>query len=151
MAEVAGPAVAAVAGVAVAGDGDDVAGRLHHLADAIVVAFGDEEVAAGVHGHAVRVVEFGGGGRPAVAAVAEGAGAGDGGDVAGGLDHFANAVVVGVGDEDVAAAVHGGPEGEVQRGRGGGAAVAVVAGAAGAGDRGDDRGRRQSGFESFKE
>ena len=32
-----GPAVAAVTGRAVAGDGDDVAGRLHHLADHVVV------------------------------------------------------------------------------------------------------------------
>ena len=32
-----GPAVAAVTGGAVAGDGDDVAGRLDHLADRVVV------------------------------------------------------------------------------------------------------------------
>ena len=45
-----GSAVAAVTGGAVAGDGDDVAGRLDHLADRVVVRVGDEQVARGVDG-----------------------------------------------------------------------------------------------------
>ena len=47
-----GPVVAAVTGGAVAGDGDDVAGRLDHLADHVVVRVGDEQVARGVDGDA---------------------------------------------------------------------------------------------------
>src|SRR5947209_6622246 len=78
-------------------------------------------------------------GRPAVAVVVGGAGAGDGDHGAGRLHHFPNAVVVGIGDEDVAAAVHGGPEGEVQHGGGGGAAVASVAVAPIAREGGDGR------------
>ena len=48
-----GSVVAAVTGGAVAGDGDDVAGRLDHLADHVVACVGDEQVAHGVDGDAV--------------------------------------------------------------------------------------------------
>ena len=64
------PAIAGVALGAVAGDRHDRAGRLHHLADLLVVGVGDEQVAGPVDGHAVGAVELGGGGRAAVAGVA---------------------------------------------------------------------------------
>ena len=89
-----GPVVAAVTGGAVAGDGDDVAGRLDHLADHVVVRVGDEQVARGVDGDAGGVVQLGGGRGPVVAAVTGGAVAGDGDDVAGRLDDLADHVVV---------------------------------------------------------
>ena len=89
-----GSVVAAVTGGAVAGDGDDVAGRLDHLADHVVADVGDEQVARGVDGDADGVVQLGGGRGPVVAAVTGGAVAGDGDDVAGRLDHLADHVVV---------------------------------------------------------
>ena len=89
-----GPVVAAVTGGAVAGDGDDVAGRLDHLADHVVASVGDEQVARGVDGEAAGAVQLGGGRGPVVAAVTGGAVAGDGDDVAGRLDHLADHVVV---------------------------------------------------------
>ena len=48
------PIVAAVTLGSVAGDGDDVAGRLDHLANDVVVSVGDELVARGVDGDALR-------------------------------------------------------------------------------------------------
>ena len=48
--------VATVTGGAVAGDGDDVAGRLDHLADPVVARVGDEQVARGVDGDVAGVV-----------------------------------------------------------------------------------------------
>src|SRR5205807_1136831 len=74
-----GPAVAAEAFGAVAGDGADGAGG-RHLADAVVVPVGEEDVAAGVDRHPAEAAECGGGGGPAVAAEAGGAVAGDGAD-----------------------------------------------------------------------
>src|SRR5262249_56225609 len=68
--------VAAVAGGAGAGHGDDGARRPHHLADAVVGAVGDEQVAVGVHRHAAGPVQERRGGGPTVAAVSGAAGAG---------------------------------------------------------------------------
>ena len=89
-AAVAGPLSPAVTGFAVAGDGDDVAGRLDHLADHVVAGVGEEHVAGGVDGEAAGAVQLGGGRGPVVAAVTGGAVAGDGDDVAGRLDHLAD-------------------------------------------------------------
>ena len=50
------------------------------LADPAVVGIGDEQVPRGIHGRAVRIVQRGGGGRPAVATETIAAVAGDGGD-----------------------------------------------------------------------
>ena len=80
-----GAAVAAVAGGAVAGDGDDVARRLDDLADHVVAVVGDEQVARGVDGDADGGIQLGGGRGSVVAAVAGDAVAGDGDDVAGRL------------------------------------------------------------------
>src|SRR5262249_4545455 len=109
--------------------------------NAVAVAVGDENVAAGVHGHASRRGNPGQGGRPAVASVGRAAVAGDGDDVAGRLDDFPDAAVVQVGDEDVAASVHGHAGRRVVRGGVRGPAVAAVARDAGAGDRDDVAGR----------
>src|SRR5208282_4767428 len=106
-------------------------------ADDMVKGVGDVEVAAGVHRHAIGVVEFGGGGGAVVAAVARGAVARDGGDHPCAGVHLADAVVLGVGDEDVAAGVHRHAIGVVEFGGGGGAVVAAVACGAVAGDGGD--------------
>ena len=82
------------------------------LADAVVAGVGDEQVSGGVHRDAIGPVQFGGGGLSAVAAIAQGSVAGDGGnDARGGVD-LADAVVVGVGDEQVAAGVHRDAAGE---------------------------------------
>ena len=77
----------------VAGDGDDVAGGLDDLADHVVARVGDEQVARGVDGDALGIVQLGVGRGPVVAAVTRGTVAGDGDDVAGRLDHLANDVV----------------------------------------------------------
>ena len=69
-----GTVVAAVAGGAGAGDGDDVAGRLDHVANDVVARVGDVEVAGGVQAQALGGVELGVGRGSAVAAVAGGAG-----------------------------------------------------------------------------
>ena len=62
--------VAAVARGAVAGDGGDHAGGEIHFADPVVSSVGDEEVAGGVHRDTCGIVQFGGGGRAVIAAVA---------------------------------------------------------------------------------
>src|SRR5262249_14270187 len=117
--------------------GRDGAGRFDDLADAFVVGIADVDVAGGVQRHPVGVADVGRRGLPAVAVVADGAGAGDGGDDAVGFD-CANAVVVPVGDEYLVLGVDGQGGGIVQLGGGGGAAVAAEAGSAGAGDGDDD-------------
>src|SRR5262249_31046423 len=101
------PPVTAVAGRAVPGKREDVSGCLDDFADDMVVDIGNEDVAAAVHGHAIGGVQLGRGGGPAVAAVTCGAGAGDGEDIARRLHQLANDVVVEIGDEDIAVAVHG--------------------------------------------
>ena len=65
---------------------------------------GDVEVVGGVEGEALRGVELGGGGGAVVAGEALGAGAGDGGDVAEGVD-LADDVVAGLGDVEIALGV----------------------------------------------
>ena len=105
-AAVAWTVIAAVACGPIAGDGGDHAGGKIHLADPVVVGVGDEEVPGGVHRDTCGVVQFGGGGLAAIAAVAWGPIAGDGGDHAGGVIHLADPVVAGVGDEEVPGGVH---------------------------------------------
>src|SRR5207247_2524944 len=74
-------------GTSLAGDGRDDAGGQVYFADAVVLGIGDVERAAG-DGHALRLVEAGFQRRAAVARAARLAGAGDGGDGAGGdADH----------------------------------------------------------------
>src|SRR5439155_134534 len=99
----------------------DPVGR--HPADAVVRGVGDEEIARGVYGDAGRGLELGGSRQAAVATEAGPTGAGDGRDDPGVGRHPADAVVVGVGDEEVARGVHGDAGRGLELGGGGGAAV----------------------------
>ena len=116
----------------VAGDGDDVTGRLDNLADHVIAGVGDEQVARGVYSDTIGVVQLSGGRRPTVAAVTARtiAGvetvAGDGDDVAGRLDNLADHVVLIVGDEHVARGVHSDTIGGVQLGSGRGPVISGV-------------------------
>src|SRR5262249_20669670 len=87
-----GTAVAGVAGDTVTGDGDDLAGRFDHLADAAVGRIGDVDVAGAIHGDVRRPRQLGGGRDLAVAVVAGGAVAGQGDDAAGRCDDRGNGV-----------------------------------------------------------
>jgi hypothetical protein len=113
------------------GEGGDDAGGCD-FADAIVDLVGDVEVAASVNSDRVRAVELGGG----AGAVGEpgDAGPGEGGDDAGGCD-FADGMVVGVGDVDVAGCIDGDPVRAVELGAGAGAVG--WPGGAGPGEGGD--------------
>src|SRR5262249_40969413 len=137
-------AVAAEGDVAGAGHGGDDPGGQDDLADvAAVVA--EEQVAAAVEHHAIGEGDLGRRARPTVPGEAGDAGAGDGDDVARRLDDLADAVVALVGEEDVAAAVHGHAVGVVQRGRGRRSSVAAEALGAVAADRDDVGGRLDDG------
>ena len=136
-----GALVATKAGNTGAGKrGDDPVGR--HPADAVVRGVGDEEIARGVYGDAGRGLELGGSRQAAVATEAGPTGAGDGRDDPGVGRHPADAVVVGVGDEEVARGVHGDAGRGLELGGGRQAVVAEEAGSAGAGDRADVPARR---------
>ncbi|MNS29471.1 hypothetical protein D3C72_614720 [compost metagenome] len=118
---------AGAVGVAVAaGDrADDARGR--DLADAVVGALGDVEVARGIHRQGARVVELGDRAGAVGGAGRARAGQGGGGAVRGDL---ADAVVARVRHVDRAGGVHGHAAGAVELG-GGGAALGVArAGAA---------------------
>src|SRR5262249_17277987 len=127
------PVVAAVTRLAVAGDGDDVARRRDDLADHVAGNVGDEQVARGVHCAVARVVQPGGGAGPVVAAVTRLAVPGDGDDLTGRPHHFADHVIVLVGDEQVARGVEGHATRGVQLGGGGWSIVTLVPGRAVAG------------------
>ena len=127
-----GAAVAARAGRAGAGDGQDPAlGR--DLAQLRVARVGDHHAAVAERSDRGRGVEAGGGGHRAVAAVAA---AGDRLDPPVGVDP-PHAVVLAVGDEDRAVARDHDVARVVQPRAGGDPAVAGEAGRAGAGQRGD--------------
>src|SRR3990170_4922812 len=89
----------------------------------MVVGVGDVHVAGAVHRHPTRVVQLGAGGGTAVTGEPASAGAGDGADKPGDRIDPAHPMVVVVGDEHVAAAVHHHPVREVQLGAGGGRTV----------------------------
>ncbi len=102
-----------------AGDGGDDAGDEADFADAVVVGVGEVEIVGGVESEALGRVECGGGGGAGVAGEALRAGAGDGGDVAGGVD-FADDVASGLGEVEVAGGVEDDGGGENERGGEGG-------------------------------
>ena len=117
--------------------------RASTRAHAAIQAVGEVEVALAVEGEAVRLVQVSPGGGAAVAGEALGAVAGDRGDHLGpGIDP-ADAVVVGVGEGQVARAVEGDVEGRVERGLGGGSPVSGEARPPGADRAGDRRGLPQ--------
>lgn len=98
-------AIAPYSGDAVAGDRRDDP-VLVDPADPLVQGVGDVDGARRVDHHTVRLPDLGQAGKMFVAAVAGGAGSGDGDDHAERVD-LAHAVVVGVGDIDVAGRVDG--------------------------------------------
>ena len=83
--------------------GDDAVGS--DAADALVAEVGDVDIAGGIEREAVGEIELGAEGAAAVAAEPGDTGAGDGGDYAAG--DFAHAVIVGVGEVEVAEAIVG--------------------------------------------
>src|SRR5437764_6526812 len=92
------------------------AGLVRHHPDPVVAGVGDQQVAGAVGRYALRVVEFGAGGRAAVTGEPGAAVPGDGVDVAGGhrlavvraglVRHHPDPVVEAVGDQQVAGGVH---------------------------------------------
>ena len=123
-----------------AGDGGDDASGGIDAADAVVAGVGEVEIVCGVEGERSGKVELSGGGEGVVAGEAGGR-AGDGGDDASGEVQFADAVVVGVCNVEIAGAAVPVIEGEalwrIECGGSGGAIVAGEALRAGAGDGGD--------------
>ena len=102
----------------------------------MVVAVGNEEVAVAADEDRGRRVEFGSGGGVAVSRKTGCAAAGDGGDDPRRID-LADAMVAGIGDVEVAAAVGADGGRRVELGGDGGVAVSRKTGRAAAGDSGD--------------
>ena len=98
--------VAGATGGSVPGNGGDHARGKVDLADAFAVEFGDEEVAAAVHGDADGDIDLRGGGQAVVAAGALQPVASHRGDDTRGKVDLADAVVERIGDEEVSAVVH---------------------------------------------
>ena len=94
--------VPAVSPSPVAGHSGDHAGGVVHLADAVEV--GNKDITGGVHCDVRGEVEFGGGGRAVIAAVATRM-AGDRGDHSGGVIHFTDHAVIEVSDKEVPGSV----------------------------------------------
>ena len=96
--------VARIAVIIRAGDGDDLAGFAIDAAHPVVVGIGDDEVAVGGDGDAVRRIQLRGGGRTEIAREAgtQRIVADDGRDVAVGRVDAADDVIVRVGDEQLA-------------------------------------------------
>src|SRR5207249_8600108 len=119
-------------------DGGDKPGW-GHLADAVVVRVGDEEIARRVHRQTPWGRELGGSCRTPISAKVICSGARNGGDDAGRV-HLADAVVLSVGDEQIPCRVHlhtpWGPE--LSGGRR--AAVSAEASCSAARNGGDDPG-----------
>src|SRR4051794_6713210 len=104
----------------------------------MVVGVGEDDPASRVDDHAVGVADGGERGGAPVAVEAGGSGADDGGDPSRRMVDATEAVVGGVGDEDVVRGVDGDRPGFVEGRPVGRAEVAVVAGGSGAGGGGDD-------------
>ena len=122
---------------AVACDGcDDASGGIDST-DAVVAGVGEVEVACGVEGESGGKVELSGGCESVVAGEARSTGSCNRGDDARGEVEFADAVIVGVGEVEVAGGVEGEALGGVECGGDGGAIVAREALCAGAGDSAD--------------
>src|SRR3990172_7458920 len=106
----------------------------------MVEVVADVHVAVAVHRHPIRVVQLGVGGGRTVTGEPGGAVAGDGVDEPGAGIDPAHPMVVGVGDEHVAAAVHPHPIRFVQLGAGGGGTVTRERADTGTGDGADQPG-----------
>ena len=133
-----GSAVAGRASNAVAGYGsDDAVGA--DAPHAVVVEIGHVDISRQIRGQPVGEVELGGGGGAAIAAESGHAGSRQGCDYAAGRD-LTHAVVVGVGEVEVAPPVHGDALDGGDLGGGGRAAIAHI-GASGHGFDAISRGR----------
>src|SRR5688572_19987991 len=91
--------------LAVAGYRCDATGARLHTADAVIAPIGDVQVALRVDGDTARFGEERAGGIPAVAGEARASGAGHGDDAARGHVDPADAMRIGLGDEEVARGV----------------------------------------------
>ena len=115
-----------------------------HLADAVVVQVGNEQIAGGTHHHPVRIIQAGIGGRPSVPGVTSyktilvgAAIAGQRCDEAGGV-HLADEAVLRVGNQQIAHGVHRHTGRIIEAGIGGGPSVPGISGRTIAGHRRDD-------------
>src|SRR5262249_51213689 len=93
-------AVAAIAAVAVADEGLDGASLRVDASDGVVLGVDDQEVAGAVDGQLLGAIEFSGRRGAAVSGVAASAGAGPGGDEAGGRVDGPEGVPLALEDED---------------------------------------------------
>ena len=127
-------AIAAVTVNSVAGERADIAvgGDLAH---AVIAEFGNVQIAGRIHRHAEGQVELRAACRAAVAAETRGAAAGDRRN--GAARDLAHAMVLRVGDIEIARGIDGQPLRTVELGAGRRAAVAGGTGGAGAGEGGD--------------
>ena len=132
---VPGPAVAAVARFARPGDGADDAGGGVYPADDVIQPVYHVHVAVGVNLQRIGLVERRRSRRAAVAGIALGPGAGDGGDNAGSGVHAADAMVHRLGDIQVPATSKAHMNGSLSSAAGAGPAVAGVAPSAGSRQR----------------
>src|SRR5882762_3744967 len=97
--------IAAEGKLPVAGNGGNGSGGSIHATDAAIVGVGNEEVAVGVQGDSVGMVQRGSRGRAAIPAKGKSTVAGDGGYDAGGSIYAADAPILRVGDEEIAVCV----------------------------------------------
>ena len=129
-----------IAGTAVPSNGDDGSGRLDNFANSVVGGIGNEEIAGGINGHTPRVVK----GRVhrghAVTAVASTPIPGDRGDDTGRFHNLADAVVIGIGDEEIAIGIDADSHRIIKIAIRGGHAIAVKACASVTGNRDDGAG-----------
>ena len=107
----------------------------------MVAGVGDVHVAAAVDGYAVRRIELSIAGRAVVPAEPRACGAGDGGDVAGRCGYLAYPVVAGVGEVDIASAVHRHSGRLIELRAGCRASISAEPWGAGASDSGDEASR----------
>ncbi len=104
-----------------------------HFPDRVVAVLGDKQVAARIDGDADRIVQRGDRGATTVARVANGRAAGHRRDYAARQIHRAHAIVLRIGNQQVAVDVERQSGGSVELGRRGETAIAPIAASAGAG------------------
>ena len=139
-------AIAAEASCTVAANSGDSAGSIY-FSDAVVECVGDKQVAVVIDGHCLRDIQARDAGGPVVAAEVSCAVTRHSGDRTREFE-LADAVIEGIGDEQVVVAVHCHPDGKIQAGAGDEATVTAVAGEMTSRNGADDR---PSGREHRKE
>src|SRR5207247_2605584 len=134
------PAIPGISGLAIAGYGGDDPGLGIHLADAIVTGIGKEEIAGGVDSQTWWKTKPSRRGRPAIPGISGLAIAGYGGDDPGLGIHLADAIVTGIGKEEIAGGVDGQTSWIIKLSRRGRPAISGISTLAIAGYGGDDPG-----------